>query len=216
MSEADDLMTWYKNHVEDYEAVKERLFSARQTLLYGSIKHTAENLRLSYLNAVFSIQTGKDRHERAFTAYVRGFGIEEAAGMTVYPNQKTQWINRTMEKTDWDSIARDVRRYVDTDNIEALISMQSDLTGVSYTKWSFTLAMCGVWEVACFDSNVRQFFELEGRFRGSAADYLELIDMLQDETDISAEPFIIQWAIYDYQRGEHARHMPFFRNIALQ
>jgi len=88
--------------------------------------------------------------------------------------------------------------------------------GVSYTKWSFTLAMCGVHEVACFDTNVRSFFGLEDRFRGGAGDYMDMINMLQNETDISAEPFIIQWAVYDYQRGEHARHMPFFRNIALQ
>jgi len=213
---SDDLKQWYENHKEDYEAVKERLFSARQTLLYGSIKHAAENLRLSYLNAVFSIQTAKDRHERAFTAYVRGFGVEEAAGMTVYPNQKAEWINQTMDKTNWEEIAYRVRRYIKQEDFTALLKMQNDLTGVSYTKWSFTLAMCGVWEVACFDSNVRNFFELEGRFRGSAADYLDLIGMLQNETDISAEPFVIQWAIYDYQRGEHARHMPFFRNIALQ
>jgi len=213
---SDDLQTWYKNHAKDYRAVRERLFSARQTLLYGSIKHAAENLRLSYLNAVFSIQTKKDRHERAFTAYVRGFGIEEAAGMVVYPNQKTDWINRTMEKTEWDYIARQVREYVKNDNLKSLLKMQNDLVGVSHTKWSFTLAMCGVYELACFDTNVRNFFGLEDRFRGSAGDYMDLIDMLQNETDISEPPFVIQWAIYDYQRGEHARHMPFFRNIALQ
>ncbi len=216
MSETDDLQTWYKNHAEDYEAVKERLFSARQTLLYGSIKHAAENLRLSYLNAVFSIQTDKDRHERAFTAYVRGFGIEEAAGMTVYPNQKTEWINRTIQKTDWVQVANEVRSAVKNEEFEHLISMENQLVGVSHTKWSFTLAMCGVYELACFDTNVRNFFGLEDRFRGSAGDYMDLIDMLQNETDISEPPFVIQWAIYDYQRGEHARHMPFFRNIAMQ
>jgi len=78
------------------------------------------------------------------------------------------------------------------------------------------LAMCGVTELACFDTNVRQFFGLDKRSRGSAADYLDMIDMLEKKTDISAEPFIIQWAVYDYERGEHARHMPFFRNIAMQ
>lgn len=216
MSEADDLKQWYENHKEDYEAVRERLFSARQTLLYGSIKHAAENLRLSYLNAVFSIQTDKDRHERAFTAYVRGFGVEEAAGMTVYPNQKTDWINRTMDKTDWERVAKEVRSAVKNEELEHLISMESDLTGVSHTKWSFTLCMCGVYELACFDSNTRNFFDIDKRAGNSAADYMDMINMLQNETDISAEPFIIQWAVYDYERGEHARHMPFFRNIALQ
>jgi hypothetical protein len=213
---SDDLKTWYENHKEDYQAVKERLFSARQTLLYGSIKHAAENLRLSYLNAVFSIQTKKERHERAFTAYVRGFGIEEACGMVVYPNQKADWINRTMKTTDWVEVAKEVRAYVKNDQWEALLGMESDLVGVSHTKWSFTLCMCGVTELACFDTNVRQFFGLDKRSRGSAGDYLDMINMLQDQTDISAESFVIQWTVYDYQRGEHARHMPFFRNIALQ
>lgn len=213
---SDDLTAWYENHAEDYQAVKERLFAARQTLLYGSIKHAAENLRLSYLNAVFSIQTKKDRHERAFTAYVRGFGIEEACGMVVYPNQKADWINRTMKTTDWVEVAKEVRAYVKNDQWEALLGMESDLVGVSHTKWSFTLCMCGVTELACFDSNTRNFFDIDKRAGSSAADYLDMIDMLENKTDISAEPFIIQWAVYDYERGEHARHMPFFRNIAMQ
>jgi hypothetical protein len=136
--------------------------------------------------------------------------------MVVYPNQKTDWINRTMAKTDWVEVAKEVRAYVKNDQWEALLGMESDLVGVSHTKWSFTLCMCGVTELACFDTNVRQFFGLDKRVGSSAADYLDLINMLQDQTDISAEPFVIQWAIYDYERGEHARHMPFFRNIALQ
>jgi hypothetical protein len=105
---------------------------------------------------------------------------------------------------------------VKNDEWEALLGMQSELVGVSHTKWSFTLCMCGVTELACFDSNTRNFFDIDKRAGSSAADYFDMIDMLEKKTDISAEPFIIQWAIYDYERGEHARHMPFFRNIALQ
>jgi len=212
-----ELQTWYKNHESDYEAVKERLFSARQTLLYGSINHAAENLRLSYLNAVFSIQTQKERHEQAFTAYINGVSLRTAAERTVYPNQKSEWIEATFAKTDWVEIAERVRSYLKDDNFTGLIQMQSNLIGVAYVKWSFALCMCGVWELACFDSNVSN--HMNGGKRpnvNSAAEYYELIQELQEYTGITEKPFIIQWCIYDFERGEHSRHMPFFRNICLQ
>jgi len=212
-----ELQEWYKNHESDYEAVKERLFSARQTLLYGSINHAAENLRLSYLNAVFSIQTQKERHEQAFTAYINGVSLRTAAERTVYPNQKSEWIEATFAKTDWVEVAKDVRSYLKDDDFIGLIQMQSDLTGVAYVKWSFALCMCGVWELACFDSNVSNHMRDGKRPNvNSAAEYYELIQDLQEHTGINDHMFIIQWCIYDYERGEHSRHMPFFRNICLQ
>ena len=213
---APDLTQWYKNHDDGYEAVKERLRSARSVLLNGHIGYAAENLRLSYVNAVFSIKTKKERHEDAFMAYVNGADIREAALMCVYGGQKADWIQRTFDNTNWKDLARAVRSHVKAGRISDLLEIQNELVGVSYTKWSFTLAMCGVWEIACFDSNARHFFDIDtGRTVRSADEYIELIEQLQSDTEIPEKPFVIQWAIYDYERGEHARHMPFFRNICL-
>jgi hypothetical protein len=45
------------------------------------------------------------------------------------------------------------------------------------------------------------------------------MDMVYDvrEKIVNENPwisnFIIQWAIYDFERGEHARHMPFYRSV---
>lgn len=213
----NDLTTWYESHAADYDAVKKRLSSARYTLLHGHIGYAAENLRLSYLNAVFSIQTDKERHENAFMAYVNGTDLKEASLMTVYGGQKHDWISRTMEKTNWENVASAVRAHIKNGRFSELLEMQSELVGVSYTKWAFTLSMCGVWELACMDSNTRNYFGIDKKKSYKNGDeYMNEIQRLQTATDIQEPTFVIQWAIYDNERGEHARHMPFFRNICLQ
>jgi len=215
LSGKTQIVEWYDNHEADYEAVRKRLRSARSALLYGSINHAAENLRLSYLNAVFSIQTKKERHERAFSSVINGTDPTEAAKQTLYGNQKAGWIDQTLSNVDWKDIAERVRRYVKDGDFLKLLDMEDELTGVSYTKWAFTLCMCGVWELACFDSNTQNFFDIDDVDCKTAADYYQLISRLQ-EVGFGSRPFVIQWVIYDFMRGEHARHMPFYRNICMQ
>lgn len=208
---------WYQTHKDDYQRVLTRLRRSRRVLLDGDIDVAAENIRLSYLNAVFSIQTEKDRHERAFTAHVAGdTELREAALMTVYGGQKADWIERTLDKVDWTDVALAVRAHVREGRFDSLLDISEHLVGVSYTKWAFTLAMLGVWELACIDSNVATYFGW-GRKAGvhNARDYLQLVEGVSESVEAGVPPFIAQWVIYDFQRGEHARHMPFYREIHL-
>lgn len=211
---------WFNRHREDYQEVLGRLARARSVTLAGSRAAAAENLRKSYLFAVLSIQTDKDRHERAFTRACSDADVREAATDTVYGNQKADWIETTLESTDWESVATAVRAHVRHGRTEALLDMCEHFTGVSYRKWAFTLAMCGVWEVCCIDSNVAAQLGISARAaespdKASAADYVRLIERVRESVDVPAPPFLIQWAVYDCARGEHARHMAFFREINL-
>jgi len=208
----DALADWVDRHAEDYESVMGRLTDVRYVTLTGDVEKAADNLRKAYLFAVLSIQTNKDRHERAFTRLCSGdLTVEEACQETVYGHQKAGWAEEGLKETDFEALIMAVRSHLREGRVEKLLELHEDITGVGYRKWAFTLAMSGVWELACVDSNIGQYLDL-GDFN-SAADYVDAIDEIVDTVGTDMPPFLAQWVIYDYQRGEHARHMAFFREV---
>lgn len=215
-----ELQSWFDAHERDYQAVLARLHEHRTTLLEGSISDAADMLKKSYDNAVLSIKTEKDRHERAFTAlYAGDLTRKEAALETVYGGNKKNWMARTHNTVDWRNVALAVRAHAREGRWNDLLDAVVDnLVGVSYRKASFMLAMVGLYEYACVDSNVAQFAGLE-ESEGSAlefddaADYMATCNEIFTELPVDAPLFVIQWAVYDYQRGEHARHMAFYREL---
>lgn len=205
---------WFERHERDYERVLERLAGVRAVTLAGDLEPAAENLRKSYLFAVLSIQTERDRHERAFTRLCAGEAdVREAAKDTVYGNQKADWIHQTLEETDWTAAVQAVRAHVRNGRTAELLGMHDEFVGVSFRKWAFTLAMAGVWEMACVDSNVGAYLGVGERDADNADEYADVIARIRDSLAEPVPPFLAQWAIYDYERGEHARHMAFFREV---
>lgn len=206
---------WYRQH--DYDAVLERLSKVRKVTLTGDLEQAGENLRRAYHFAVLSIKTAKDIHEHAFELWMDGehlmTAIEEAG--VNFKNNKVAWIKETDHGTDWQLLALAVRAHVKNERWVELMNMCDHLKGVHYSKWGFTLAMAGVWEVICIDSNVKKHFEMEGRFDLRGEDgyerYSGMVKTVTDEVDAALPPFLAQWIIYDMTRGEHATHMPYFR-----
>lgn len=214
--EHEQLQQWYKLH--DYGRVEEILSHVREVLLEGDIEEAAQNLKRSYHFAVFSIQTRQYNHELAFELWMRDYTAEEACaeGGAFMKNQKADWIVRTETDVDWRTLARAVRMHVKQDRITELLEMQEHLTGVSYSKWAFTVAMTGVWEVLCIDANMKNYLEIEGRLdlrhNGGVYEYMALIERVAEEIDADVPPFIKQWAIYDYERGSFTVHEAFFQH----
>jgi hypothetical protein len=205
---------WYEYHREDYQSVKERLRMCRNVMLHGPIEAAADMLRKSTVNAVLSIQTQRDRHESAFTAYYSGdVRLEKAAGMTVYGNQKARWLHESLATFDFQGAVRVLRSPVkgDAPNAQAALGdLEDTFKGLGWTKAAFSLAMCGIWELACPDTRTKQQIGYDGRIN-SRDDFSQALNMIDDILDIDEPLFIKQWVLYDYQEGEHARHMPFFR-----
>jgi len=75
------------------------------------------------------------------------------------------------------------------------------------------LAMSGFTEYMCIDSNVGRYAGVEERSGSTTEEYMSLCDEINDGAGIDESPFVTQWAIYDYERGEHARHMVYFNEI---
>ena len=221
MSE-NQLNTWVESHNSDYARVRGRLAQVRDILLYGNIDHAADILEKSYMFAVLSIKTERDRHERAFTAHYAGeLSRKEAALETVYGGNKKEWIRRTFESTDWETLAMAVRAHARAGRYATLLDVIEDnLVGVAHRKGAFMLAMAGIDEYMCIDSNVARYAGYEESDSGQtlsfsdSQEYFNTCHSIRDKTGIDAlSPFVLQWAIYDYERGEHARHMAYFNEI---
>jgi hypothetical protein len=217
----ETLEGWMSDHHPDYVQSLTRAEKTRTLLLSGTVEKAEEILRNGYVFAVFSIQTGLERHERSFTEWASGSDLGKAAAGTVYGNQKTEWITNGFENTEWDLLAEAVRCHAREGRFEELLEVVVDeLKGVSYRKASFMLAMSGLYEYICVDSNVANFAGLEESTGNalnftSSKDYFETCEEIIGEipNPLGMPPFLIQWAIYDYQREEHARHTAFYREV---
>jgi|GEM_PF-5946973 len=210
------LADWYHQH--DYGAVQDRLATVRDVTLDGEIEQAAENIRRAYHFAVLSIRTVKDIHEHAFDLWMDGTALEDAvriAGVNFYRN-KVGWIRQTEESVHWKGLVRSVREHVARDELGSLMDLNERLSGVHYAKWGFTLALSGVWEVICIDSNVKNHYGIDGRLDLRSNDgidtYREMIDRVVRDVPGDVPPFVAQWVVYDYQRGEHATHDPYFES----
>lgn len=221
---SETISTWFENHANDYQTVLGRLNATRDVLMRGPLSHAADLLERSYVFAVLSIRTERDRHERAFTAHYAGeLTLKEAALETVYGGNKKNWLRRTMESTDWESLAMAVRAHVRAGrDAELLQTVVDNLVGVAHRKAAFMLAMSGLYQFGCIDSNVARYAGLEESDGdslefNSADDYMATCEEIFSsvEADMDVPPFIKQWAIYDRERGEHARHMAFYREIPI-
>jgi hypothetical protein len=215
--------SWLDSHYADYLSALTRVEKTRTLLLSGDLEQAGRVLNHSYVFAVLSIKTPLERHEQAFSGLQSGgLDLEEAAAKTVYGNQKARWISKTNAGTEWESLAAAVRTHVGSQRYETLLDSVSDsLTGVSHRKGSFMLAMSGLYEFICIDSHVAEFAGYEESDDGptltfkDAEEYLEASDEVVSalDTEYPLPPFLLQWAIYDYMRGEHARHMAFYHEV---
>lgn len=205
---------WIMAHNSDYARTRDRLEYVRNVVLNGRIDAAVGILKKSYLFAVMSIKTERERHERAFTAYhASDMGLKDACLETVYGGQKYGWIERTFDSVDWDLLVRSIRANVPNGHYAELLNAVVDnCVGVSYRKGSFMLAMAGMYEFMCVDSNVARYAGIDKKHEfDDAREYMQACREIVDGIDMPMPPFMVQWAIYDFERGEHARHMPYFR-----
>lgn len=215
------LEQWMYDHRIDYATVLSRVEKTKTLLLSSRYKEAGNLLRYAYIWSVMSIRTGLDRHERAFARWCNGASLSEAAQDTVYGYQKAGWMEETMDSNGWAELASAVRYHHGNSSDETLLDViVENLKGVSYRKGGFMLASAGLSRFMCIDSHVARYAGLD-ESEGSAlefadaADYLATCDSLLTETPnpYNFPPFLVQWAIFDWQRGEHRTHMPFYREV---
>jgi hypothetical protein len=223
MSKAQSSSTpleWANNHAVEYGKVLFRLGDVRSIMMQGSTEAAVEVIRRSYINSVLSIRTNVERHEQAFVGYFSGdMTLDEAAGTTVFGNNKTKWIEEGLRSTAWRDLIEGIRSGIEDGELASVLELVvTTLKGVSYRKGAFTLAMCGFHEFMCIDSHVASYAGLEQtesnrlEFTDARA-YLDECQRIIDDSQVPYPPFIVQWVIFDLDRGEHSPHMAFFREV---
>jgi thermostable 8-oxoguanine DNA glycosylase len=211
------LKWWARYHEEDYDAVERRLSACRNVMLYGRMDSATRMLKLASVNAVMSIQTSVDRHERAFTMWQAGDrSLKTCLQETTYGNQKYGWVSESLATFDFQACVEILRHGTgpQASNIEQTVEYLVDnFKGLSYTKASFTLAMIGVWECACLDSHMRRLLGIDtDKSWSSVGAYQSDVERMVEHFDTPFnKPFLIQWSSWDRERGEHTRHMSFYR-----
>jgi len=207
-----EVARWYDNRESDYTHVRDRLTYVRNIVMNGPIEAATDVLEKASVYAVLSIQTDVTRHERAFTAYYStDMGIKEAARMTLYGNQKGGWLRQSLETFDFSECITILREKSYT---AALAYIEDNFKGLSWTKASFTLCMCGVTELMCPDANIKNFLDIDDRIR-SRADFEQACETLVYELpELNfLDPFMLQWVVFDYMRGEHSPHTPYWTEV---
>jgi thermostable 8-oxoguanine DNA glycosylase len=209
------LMEWYWDHKEDYRQVRERLRACRNVVESGPLANAAEMLRSSCQFAILSIQTARERHERAFTMLKAGdVSIDKAAAETVYHAKKARWLH-ALELSDAPRAAVKAWREADTSvdgQRAALDVLVERVKGLSWVKAAFALALVGATSLACPDSRTKDVCEIESRIR-TRQQYFGAVGQIRRCVPVDAPTFVRQWVAYDYADGEHARHLPFYREI---
>lgn len=214
---SETLSEWVESHESDYAAVSERLNAVRSVVMYGDLQDAADVLEKSYMFAVLSIKTERSRHESAFVGHYTGdLSRKEAALETVYGGNKKNWMAKTFENNDFSDLVMAVRSHAKNGRWATLLDVMTDnVTGVAERKASFMLAMCGFTEFMCIDSNVGRYGDIDSdkEFYSSDA-YFDACETIREKSGIDGlSPFLVQWAIYDFERGEHARHMTYFNEV---
>jgi hypothetical protein len=202
-------LDWYQLHREDYEQVQERLRACRNVMLHGRMDSAVEMLRKSSVFAVLSIQTERERHEKAFTMWQSGLSLEFACQEVVYENQKHDWLQHSLATVDFESIIYLLRQ---DGPLAALDALQDSYKGLSWTKGAFALAMIGMWELACPDTRTQQQLGIEHKIN-SYKRFSDALDQIDAAIDVDVPLFVKQWVLYDNEAQEHARHMAFYREV---
>lgn len=172
--------------------------------------------------AVMSVQNSINILERAFRAYDRSDSwkdVQDAMMHVNYGNNKMNYIEH-----NHDVIMSDSKEIIDSlergDVWLAVRRIVEKMKGVSWIKGAFVPAMLGFTEVMCIDTNVAQMVpdeSVQASEYKSEEEYHEAVNRVMEEfPDLSEElsPFMLQWVIFDANRGEGvARHEEWFNAI---
>ena len=210
----------YRRNADTYAEISDRLDTTRETFLSADTSTQIRMLQKSHSFAVISVQTPVHIHEEAFTALWASDdpldNIDEALSSVNYRNNKTDYISHSMTHGH---LWADVADMLEAGRLDEAHKFVLDtFKGVGPAKAPFTFAMLGFTEKACIDANIVNIMGLESHVSTVVVEKYDAIvqglrdkmPTLRDETS----PFLWQWIVFDYQRGEISKHDTFY-NIVL-
>ena len=207
----------YRDNKFAYEHVRRQLERVRRKFENGNKELQRKMLRTSHRFAVLSIQAPVDRHEAAFKQLE---GMENAEKDPLrslnYWKNKAEWIK------DLDGCHETIDSVIDSllegDLDTAHKTLIDDVKGVGAVKAAFTIAMLGFTGKMCLDTNVQQAASIDEVYSGVVVDKYEkqcetvlaAFSTLSHRDGLDLDPFMVQWVLFDYRRGEVSLHKPYF------
>jgi thermostable 8-oxoguanine DNA glycosylase len=211
----DNPAQFLEEHSEDYEQIKDRLELVKNRFMEEDRLTQRRMVLDSYIFAVISIQTPLDVHERSYARYTNGDEYEDAFREVNYKNNKISYIRETEVKFKAIDNVIDLLEANKIDEAHKL--MCDEFKGVGMAKGAFTLAMLGFTSKMCVDTNVQQASGIEDVYSGVVVEkYENMCEKIRQQfSDLKdrLDPFMVQWVLFDYQRGEHRKHNVFFNQL---
>lgn len=201
------IQQWYDTRRTEYDLTARRLEKTRHKFMSADITEAVRMLDMSYANAVISQQCAVNKHEAGWVHWVNTGEIPE---YVIYSNQKTRWINSTNHIHKINTV-RMLHAGKSRDKIHKY--MADNFTGLGLMKAAFTLAMLGFTDRMCIDTNVSQVTGVEVTSLSNLSDYLNACDKICQEFELALPPFLTQWVLFDFNRGNHSTHEVWFREI---
>lgn len=223
----------YRAHRAVYDGIEAQLDRVHEAVCEAPRLVAKTLLFMADTYAIISASTSVGVHELAFVeAVAEGTpaGIERALTETrargdqswavVYHNNKARYIADNLESVDYDRHL-DAFRAGEVDRLHRL--KVDEVTGLGVNKAGFSLAMCGITEKMCVDTNVARFAGLDpdedvpetvviDRWEAFCADLREGIDTIVHEDGVS--PYLWQWVAFNARRGTVETHDPWFLTVA--
>jgi len=206
----------YRKNQEVYNRIEKQLAGNQKKFKNADKATRRKMLRAAHRFAVLSIQTPVKLHEEAFKE-LEGMQTKKSDALQSvnYWKSKQKWINELDGKTEvLDAVAAELL----ADNIDKAHKLLIDkVKGVSTVKAAFMLAMLGFTSKMCLDTNLQQVASIDDPYEGIVVDkYEKQCDTVKKQfsslsRDLSS--FMLQWVLFDYQRGTVSRHQCFFKSI---
>lgn len=209
-------MQHYQNNRETYDHINQQLEQVRTKFENTDQQTRTAMLRTAQRFAVLSIQTTVELHEDAFRELE---GLEPKNKDPVkklnYWKQKIRWINSLDQKTR--ELKQISELLLEGKIDEAHRLLIDEIKGVGAVKSAFMLAMLGYTSKICVDTHIQQIAGLEEVYSGVVIEkYEEQCNEILEKYDrLKAElnPFMVQWILFDMDRGNISMHEPFFKAI---
>lgn len=217
MSDHTEARETYLKYQQAYEYIQDRLDQTHQTVRTATEQTRQILLWLADTYALITSNTNVEAHDLALAGIAQEpFDPDHVRSMihpdntrarttnhvVLYHNQKPDYIeyNRTHVDYARQSELFQAKKYDELHELKA-----DTVKGLKATKAAFSLAMCGVTEKACLDSNMVRSFGL-GDVNFETIDveaYDELVAECRAQTPAlspQTTPFVWQWAVWDHVR----------------
>lgn len=207
----------YRRNADTYADIQARLSDTRETFLSADRETQIRMLQKSHSFAVISVQTPVHIHENAFVRLWDGNpeeNLPEALESVNYKNNKADYIRHSLNTEKWN----DVVDMLENGQIDAAHKFILDeMKGVGPAKAPFVLSMLGFDEKMCIDSNVIAAMGLDKHVTTVVVEkYDKICRSLRDKMPTlrdEVSPFLWQWIVFDWQRGEISLHETFYETL---